>query len=95
MLASAALARAPRNAQLGAGGSGIRQTRGAYQAGLAQACADLLGHPPGRCPACRPPEAGPRTRAVLAILDLRANGLASIPGRTMALGSSLLRRAQW
>lgn len=95
MLASAALARAPRNAQLGAGGSGIRQTRGAYQAGLAQACADLLGHPPGRCPACRPPEAGPRTRAVLAILDLRANGLASVPGRTMALGSSLLRRAQW
>ena len=76
----AGLARAPRNARLGAGGSGIRLTRHAYQAGLVDACSDLLGHRPGECPACHPPAFAPRTKAMLALLDLRANGLASVPG---------------
>jgi hydroxymethylpyrimidine pyrophosphatase-like HAD family hydrolase len=93
MFACAALARAPRNARLGAGGSWIKLTRRAYQAGLSQACAGLIGHRPGSCPACRPPEFPPRTRAMLAILDLRADGLASIPPRTMTLYSLLIRKA--
>jgi hypothetical protein len=95
LFACASLARAPRNARLGPGGDGIRLTRRAYQAGLAQACAVLLGHRPGQCPACRPPAAHPRARAVLAILDLRANGLASIPAGTMTLSRLLIRRARW
>ena len=90
LLACAPLARAPRNARLGADGGGIKLTGRAYQAGLAQACAELLGHRPGRCPVCRPPAFGPRTRAVLAILDLRANGLASIPAGTVTLSRLLL-----
>jgi hypothetical protein len=84
LFACAVLARAPRNARLGAGGGGIRRTRHAYQAGLLDACADLLGHRPGRCPVCRPPSLAPRTRAMLEILDLRANGFASVPGSTAA-----------
>jgi hypothetical protein len=32
---------------------------------------------------------------MLAILDLRADGLASIPARTMTLSSLLVRKAAW
>jgi hypothetical protein len=92
MLAGATLARAPRNARFGGAGTGIRRTRRAYQAGLSEAGGDLLGHRPGRCPACRPPAFTSRTRTVLALLDLRANGLASLPGGTAALAGSALRR---
>lgn len=95
MLAAARLARAPRNARLPVSARTVSRTSGAYQAGLAQACADLLGHRPGRCAACRPPGFSARTRAVLALLDLRANGLASIPARTAVLGALLLRSKQW
>lgn len=93
MFAEAAMARAPRNARLGPGGADIRLTRGAYQAGLADACADLLGHRPGGCPVCRPGDFAPRTRALLALLDLRAGGLATVLGRTAAVGGLLARRA--
>ena len=88
----AALARAPRNARLNGGGRGIQRTRHAYQAGLVDACSDLLGHRPGECPACHPPAFAPRTKAMLALLDLRANGLASIPGRTATMARWLIRR---
>lgn len=107
MLAAASLARAPRNARFGDEANltfgppvtlghsrppGTRLTSRGYQAGLVQACRALLGHHPGRCPVCRPPGLPSRTRTLLAILDLRANGLASVPCRTAALGVSLLRR---
>jgi hydroxymethylpyrimidine pyrophosphatase-like HAD family hydrolase len=94
LLACASLARAPRNARLGAHGDGIRLTGRAYQAGLAQACAELLRHRPGWCAACRPPPFPARTQAVLAILDLRANGLASIPAGTVTLARLLITRAR-
>lgn len=95
MFARASLAKAPRNARSWAGAAGVDVTRHAYQSGLADACAALLGHPPGECPACLAPEFGPRTRAVLAILDLRADGLASIPGRAAALASLAYLAARW
>ena len=92
MLASARMARAPRNALFADGGAAIRRTRRAYQAGLAEACADLLGHRPGRCPACRPPVFTSRTRTVLAILDLHANGVATVPARTALLAALAVTR---
>jgi hydroxymethylpyrimidine pyrophosphatase-like HAD family hydrolase len=95
MLAQASLARAPSNARLGAGGARVRLTKGAYQSGLAEACADLLGHHPGGCPECHPPAFASRTKAMLAILDLRANGLATIGTRTAALGALMMRRDRW
>jgi hydroxymethylpyrimidine pyrophosphatase-like HAD family hydrolase len=93
LLATAQLARAPRNARLG--NAGIKRTRRAYQAGLSDACADLLGHRPGQCQICRPPAFPPRTKALLAILDLRANGLASIPSGTATLGAVAITRHRW
>jgi hypothetical protein len=88
----AVLARAPRNARLGDAGAGVRRTKHAYQAGLLDACADLLGHRPGGCPVCRPPAFAPRTGAMLALLDLRSNGMASVPGRSIAAGRWLIRK---
>jgi hydroxymethylpyrimidine pyrophosphatase-like HAD family hydrolase len=87
LLARADLARAPRNARFGSGAADIRRTRGAYQAGLSEACAELLGHRPGRCSACHVPGFTPRTKAMLTILDLRASGLATILSRTATLGA--------
>ena len=95
LLACASLARAPRNARHWAAAAGITLTRHAYQAGLADACTALLGHRPGHCPACRPPAFGQRTRALLAVLDLRANGLGSVPARTAALAALEIRRSRW
>jgi hypothetical protein len=95
LLACASLARAPRNARHWASGTGITLTRHSYQAGLADACAALLGHRPGQCPVCRPPAFSQRTRALLAVLDLRANGLASIPVRTAALATLMIGRSGW
>ena len=62
LLACAQLARAPRNANFDGAGVGPQRTRHGYQAGLAEACGDLIGHRPGGCPACRPPAFAPRTR---------------------------------
>jgi hypothetical protein len=95
MLACARLARAPGNARLGPGGGHVIRTRQAYQAGLARACGELIGHRPGRCPDCCPPVFTARTNAVLAILDLRAGGLASLPGGVLAISHSLLARRRW
>lgn len=95
LFAEAALARAPRNARLPASGSKIRVTRHAYQAGLSDACADLLGHRPGRCARCRPPSFAPRTRAVLGALDLRSGGLPTIGSRAVAIAVVLARRSRW
>jgi hypothetical protein len=93
LLARADLARAPRNARFGSSGAGVQRTRHAYQAGFSEACADLLGHRPGRCPACRPPAFAPRTKTLLTILDLRANGLATLPSGTAALGARAVMRS--
>jgi hypothetical protein len=95
MFALASLARAPRNARPWAGASGITVTRHAYQSGLVEACAALLGHRPGRCRTCRAPAAAPRTRALLAVLDLRADGLATIPSRTLAAAALSLSPGRW
>ncbi|MEY9936469.1 HAD family hydrolase [Streptacidiphilus sp. MAP5-3] len=66
-------------------GDGIRVTRGAYQAGLAEAVATLLGHRPGRCPVCRPPALPAETRAVLDVLALPEAGRSGALARLMRL----------
>lgn len=95
LFACAQLARAPRNADFGDCAVSVQRTRHAYQAGLSEACADLLGHRPGRCPICRPSAFAPRTKAVLTMLDLRANGLASLGRETAALGALAVTRRHW
>ena len=95
LLACAQLARAPRNANFDGAGVWPQRTRHGYQAGLAEACGDLIGHRPGGCPACRAPAFAPRTKALLAVLDLRSNGLRSIGTRTAALGALAVTRRRW
>ncbi|MGZ4653456.1 HAD family hydrolase [Oryzihumus sp.] len=95
MLERALLARAPRNADARVRAAGVPVTRRAYQLGLLDACAQLLGHRPGGCADCRPPAFPPRTRAVLAVLGLPEGGAATVPLRSLRLLSLLAGRDQW
>jgi hypothetical protein len=51
-----------------------------YQAGLADAVGDLIGHPPGGCPTCAV-HLTPETDFVLAVLSLKEAGPRGIPSR--------------
>jgi hydroxymethylpyrimidine pyrophosphatase-like HAD family hydrolase len=91
MLQMAELPRAPRNAQARLAAAGIPVTRGAYQAGLLEACGALIGHRPGGCPVCRIPPFPLRTRALLAVLALPGNGIEALPVRTARLTLAVAR----
>ncbi|HEX5532475.1 MAG TPA: HAD hydrolase family protein [Actinomycetales bacterium] len=88
MLSRATIARAPANADAVVRASGVAITRHAYQAGLADAVADLIGHRPGTCSRCRPPDLPPRTRSLLAVLGLSEPGRARLPLRTLRVALS-------
>ncbi|GLW68212.1 hypothetical protein Kpho02_05110 [Kitasatospora phosalacinea] len=62
-----------------------RVSAAAYQAGLAEGVAALLGHRPGGCPRCRPPRPAPGSRALLALLALPEAGRAGMPARLAEL----------
>ncbi|HLG74066.1 MAG TPA: HAD hydrolase family protein [Chloroflexota bacterium] len=68
MLALARLAYATGNASRAVTAGGVRRTRQPFQAGLAEAAAALLGHPPGRCAVCRPPRMPKSARLLLTAL---------------------------
>jgi hypothetical protein len=93
MLAVGRIARAPRNADATVHSAGIARTRHGYQAGLLEACAEVLGHRPGSCSDCRPPHRDAGTRALLAALALREAGVEGLPITTARLvRASLLAR---
>lgn len=85
MLALADLAAAPANADADVQRAGIRTARHAYQAGLGEIVANLLGHRPGGCPTCRPPRQSRRTRAMVAAVTTPAN-----PGDALRSAAALL-----
>ncbi len=95
MFARAALARAPRNADAAVRAAGITRTRHSYQAGLSDACADLLGHRPGGCPQCAVPALPRRTRGLLTVLGLRQDGLRSVPGAACRLARLMKGGRAW
>ena len=95
MLTQAVAAGAPRNADAEVRAAGVAIARHAYQAGLADACAAVLGHRPGGCPVCRPPSFSPRTRTMLAILRLREGGLTGLPRQSLALAGLAVGGAPW
>jgi hydroxymethylpyrimidine pyrophosphatase-like HAD family hydrolase len=84
MLQLAAIGRAPAHARPSLAGAGIATTRRPYQAGLALAVADLLGHAAGGCGVCRAPEMTAETRLLTSLLGLgeagRRRTLARAPG---------------
>ncbi|MQS15215.1 HAD family phosphatase [Streptomyces kaniharaensis] len=79
---------APANASPEVRAAGVPLTRGAYQAGLADAVARLIGHRPGRCPTCRPPRTSAETRALLAVLAIPEAGPRGIPPRLARLAGA-------
>ncbi|PYC84040.1 hypothetical protein C7C46_08150 [Streptomyces tateyamensis] len=81
--------------------NGRRQLRGSpvtvlhrpYQAGLAEAVAALIGHPPGGCPQCRLPLVEDTARPLLALLAVPEAGRRGAVPRTAALARAVLRPA--
>ncbi|MGW4804585.1 HAD hydrolase family protein [Kitasatospora sp. NPDC004272] len=71
--------------------SAARVSASSYQAGLAEGVTLLLGHPPGRCPRCRPPRPSPGNRALLALLALPEAGLPGMPERLLQLAAAVGR----
>lgn len=65
-------------------------TRAAYQAGLAEAVAFLLGHAPGACPTCRV-VVDDDARFLLALLSLREAGPRGLPRRLLEVVTSAPR----
>ena len=57
---------------------GIRRYRTAYQAGLAQAVTDLIGHSPRDCEECQPPTFSENARYLLGLFAVQENGAKSI-----------------
>jgi hydroxymethylpyrimidine pyrophosphatase-like HAD family hydrolase len=85
MLRLARLARAPRNAHAELARAGVPLTRQPYQAGLAEAVTDLLGHAPGTCPTCRLEHPlAPETRLLLPLLAIRESNAWAALARTIA-----------
>ena len=85
MLALAQLGRAPANADAAMRASGARRARRPYQAGLAQAVGELIGHAPGACPHCAAPPGAPGRGLVEGVLALRERGPAHMAWRAARL----------
>jgi hypothetical protein len=79
MLAMAERARAPGHAGRPLRRAGVRVQRRPYQSGLADAVAELIGHPPGGCPVCRAPVLDRRARLLLGILAAPERGRPGLP----------------
>ena len=56
-----------------------------YQAGLAQAVGELIGHAPGACPHCAAPPGAPGRGLVEGVLALRERGPAHMAWRAARL----------
>ena len=87
MFAMAGVGRAPHNADTAVRAARVRLTHRSYQCGLAEACADLLGHHPGDCAQCRQPQLPTRTQILCAVLSLREDGLRGLASRTARLSA--------
>lgn len=74
ILREARLGVAPANADRSLRQAGVTVLRRPAQAGLAEAIAQLIGHPPGRCPICAPPPLSPSSRRLLALLGVEDAG---------------------
>lgn len=79
----------PANAEPQVRSAGVRIARRRFQAGLAEAVADLIRHRPGGCPRCRPPEVHGDERLLLLALAAQDAG----PWTRLATGWRLYREA--
>ncbi|MFE0458488.1 HAD hydrolase family protein [Kitasatospora sp. NPDC058965] len=91
MLRSAVHGRAPANGQRALHDTPVTVLRHAYQAGLAEAVAGLIGHPVGSCDQCRPPLPDDTARPLLALLAVSEDGRRGTVSRTARLVRAALR----
>jgi len=80
---------APANARPALRAAGVRVARSRFQAGLAEAVADLIGHRPGSCSECRLPALPRDDRLLLQVLGAQDAG----PWARLVLGWRLYREA--
>ncbi|WP_344400484.1 HAD hydrolase family protein [Streptomyces longisporus] len=76
---------APGNAAPAVRAAGLPVLRRPYQAGLADAVGQLLGHSPGCCPHCSVPALSPADSALTALLALSEAGRVGMPVRLARL----------
>jgi adenine/guanine phosphoribosyltransferase-like PRPP-binding protein len=74
MLRVAELGIAPANADAAVRESGVRIGRRGYQAGLADAVGELIGHAPGGCMACAARRPSRRAATLMGVLSAREEG---------------------
>jgi hydroxymethylpyrimidine pyrophosphatase-like HAD family hydrolase len=86
----ATLACAPAHAHAALCGAGFEMMTMPYQAGLAQAAAMLLGHPPGGCRICRPPPVTRERGLFLGLLAAQERGVRSmaVQAAKLAIGGA-------
>jgi hydroxymethylpyrimidine pyrophosphatase-like HAD family hydrolase len=89
MLALARSAFVPAHASPEAMVVGARRVRRPYQAGLALAVGQLLGHRPGGCACCRLPPETTERQLMLDLLSVAEDGRRGLALRAMKLGATL------
>ena len=83
----AAKAFAPAHAPAALRGAGFEPTSRPYQAGLAQAVGELIGHPPGTCDTCRMPRPTTERRLLLTLLAAPERGRLGMVLQALKLAS--------
>lgn len=91
MLAMAERRYAPAHAAALRAAPGVEILRRPYQAGLALAAAELLGHRPGGCDACRPRRHSRESALVLTVLGAQERGLHTMLRQAVRLRIESLR----
>jgi hydroxymethylpyrimidine pyrophosphatase-like HAD family hydrolase len=86
MFALAARAFAPHHAERALRGR-VTLTRRSYQAGFAEAVAQLIGHAPGSCEQCRVRRLTPESSVLLGLLGLRESGIRRVPVAALKLAA--------
>jgi hydroxymethylpyrimidine pyrophosphatase-like HAD family hydrolase/adenine/guanine phosphoribosyltransferase-like PRPP-binding protein len=89
MLALARSAFVPAHATPEAMVAGAKRVRRPYQAGLALAVAELLGHRPGSCARCRVGQQTTERELLLDLLSISEDGLRGLTLQTIKLGAGL------
>ncbi|MCU1355698.1 MAG: hypothetical protein JWM89_1116 [Acidimicrobiales bacterium] len=89
LLGLAELAVVPGHAEAGIRALATTPSKAAYQAGLAEGVASLVGHAPGACPTCRV-DLEPAASALLAALSVREAGPRGIAPRLAGLVRSVV-----
>jgi hypothetical protein len=91
ILRMAALGLAPGHAGRAVREAGVRRTRRPYQAGLADAVARLIGHRPGACAQCAPPEPTPAERFVTSLVSVGQRGRGGLVPALIGLAGQRIR----